>query len=257
MRSGIPRFIMRLFGSPSFLRGIIGLVICAPLFAAIYYLLRFLTGNPMDWTLPDGGGASGATLLFAGLGGAIGMLLGVGGFSPGSSAHEGPYVTYLENAEKEHAPGLLQIGLQNLVKFINWARPHIVSNIRPLLIALGVVIAIVAIIMFIGANPIVRVARTQTYDVNASVASMTGDKFLWFVLVVVVVFVSLIGAAFLLSLVMTSVSRQVEVAKKMKVSRLPDDSPVNKLGRYFERLIEFNLAWVRDIVEWIRVTSSR
>lgn len=257
MRSGIPRFLMRLFGSPSFLRGIIGLIICAPIFAGIYYLLRFLTGNPMDWTLPDGGGASGATLLFGGLGGAIGLLIGVGGFSAGSSAHEGPYITYLENQEKPQEPGLLQIGGQNLANFINWARPHIVSNLRPFAVSVGVIILIIAAIMFVGANPIVRVANTQTYNENASTASMTGDKFLWFVIVAVVVLVSLAGAAFLLSLVMTSVSRQVEVAKKMKVSRLPEESPINKLGRYFEKLIAFNLAWARDIVEWIRTTSSR
>jgi hypothetical protein len=257
MRTGIPRFIMRLIGSPSFLRGIIFGVILAPIVGALYFGLRFVTGNPMDWTLPDGGGSSGATLLFTGVGFALGMLIGLGGFSAGSSAHEGPYITYLENESKEKEPSFLQIGMQNLIKFINWARPHILSNIRPLLIAIGVIIAITAAIMFVGANPIVRVARTQTYDVNASTASMTGDKFLWFVLVVVIVLGGVVTTAFLLSLVMTSVSRQVEVAKKMKVSRLPEDSPVYGLGRYFERLIEFNLAWARDIVEWIRVTSSR
>jgi hypothetical protein len=237
---------------PGLTRGLITMLIGAVIAAGLYLVLRLLTGNPMDWAK-----ASGATFMFAGLGAAVGWIVGMGGFSAGASAHEGPLVTYLERADAPKAPGLPQVMAKNAAKFIKWAVPLVVPNLRPMGIALAWVVGIVAFFMFVSTNPIVRVTRTQTFSDAASTSTMTGDKFLIFVIVAMVIIGGLITMAVALSLIMASVSRQVEVAKKMPVSRLPEDSPFYKMGRYLEKLKDFVFAWVRDLLEGFRGTVVR
>jgi hypothetical protein len=237
---------------PGLLRGTLGLIIGGAVVSGLYIVLRLLTGNPMAWEQ-----LRGAMFMFGGIGAAAGWILGVGGFSPGASAHEGPVVTYLEQAQGPKEPGPAQLLAKNAVQFVKWAVPLVIPNIRTMGIALGWIAAITAFFLFIGANPIVRVTRTQTFNDAANTSTITGDKFLIFVIVTVVIIGGLVTTAFAISLIMASVSRQVEVAKKMKVSRLPDDSPLLKLGRYAERVKDFTLAWVRDMIEGFRGTVVR
>lgn len=237
---------------PGILRGTLSLIIGFVLTAILYLIIRALLGLPMDWA-----NSAGSTLMWSGLGGAFSWLLGVGAFSPGASAHEGPVVTWAENARHPKAPGVLAQLRTNTVRFFKWAVPLILPNIRPLLIALGVIVAITAIFMLLGANGIISVGRATTQIDAANTAEFTGDKFIIFLIVAAVVLGLLVGTAIGLGLLMTSLTRQVEIAKKVQRTALPDDSPLLKAGGYFERLLQFALAWVRDILDGFTKTIAR
>jgi hypothetical protein len=220
--------------------------------AVIYLIIRALLGLPMDWA-----NAAGSTLMWSGLGGSFGWILGVGAFSPGASAHEGPVATWAENAKLSRPPGLLAQGRINTVKFFKWAIPLILPNLRPLAIALGVIVVITLIFMLLGTNGIVSLGRLTTQNDAANTAEVTGDKLIIFLIIAAVVIGLLVGTAVGLALLMTSLTRQVEIAKKINRTVLPDDSPLLKLGRYFERLLQFGIAWVRDIIDGLTKTTIR
>ncbi|MFN8419786.1 MAG: hypothetical protein U0528_11190 [Anaerolineae bacterium] len=229
---------------PGILRGIISLIIGGVVTGGIYFLLRALTGNPLDWT-----NAGGATLMFAEVGAAFGWLIGVGGFSRGAASHEGPLVAHLEMEQLPKPPGIVAVTRRNVVNFVKWAAPQIIPNLRSILVAVGVITLIGAGVWFVASNPIVRISGRQTFDANADAGVITGDKFLIFVIVGGVIIGGVVTTAVVLALIFTSLNRQVEVAKKMKVSHLPEESIFYKFGRHLEKLKDFAASWLNDIVQ--------
>jgi hypothetical protein len=229
---------------PGLLRGVITAGIFFAIFAGASFLIRALQGLSLDWAK-----AAGATLMWGGLGSAVGWIIGLGAYSPGSSAHEGPVVTHLMLEATRTEPNFAQRAWKNIVAFTKWALPSVVPNLQTLGIALGAAVAVVGIMALIVLNPIVR-PRPTTFQQAADTANVVGEngsKFIVFAIVVLVVLALLIGTAFALSFIIASLSRQVEVAKKTKQSVLPSDSPLLKLGNYLERLLNFVIEWLRDI----------
>lgn len=237
---------------PGFIRAVIGSIICAVLVAVVYgVVVRPLTGANADPDVIAAGAidhSAGAILMFAGLGAAFGWLWGVGSFSPGASAHEGPNAYYEMN--KVEKPGAMVV----LREFSSKAIPFVLTNTRPMikpgLIALGICAAIVAALVFVATNPIVPVARRQTYNAVASATVMTGDKFIMFVIISAVMLAVLIGTAVGIALLVSVVNREVEVAKKS-----PNNPP--PVPPFFFRLIDFFVSWVNDIVEGTRKSITR
>lgn len=237
-----------------------GLIICSVTAAIVYLLIRSAIGPPQTPPTPDypRDTTVGAMLVFAGFGGAAGWLWGAGSFSSGAAAHEGPVVHYLEGSTKEKGPNLLSMGRVETLKFLKWAIPLVRPLIKPLGIALGIALIIFAVILLIGANPIVKLATLSTYNADASAAVITGNKVGAFILYAIFFVIGpLVTTALGLALIMVSLSRQVEVAKKMKVSRLPSESPVLRLGHYLLRLGEFFVAWLNDVLAGIQNWVSR
>jgi hypothetical protein len=188
---------------------------------------------------------NGATLIFGGLGMAFGALWGIGAFSPGASAHEGPRYYAAQHVQ----PNPLIVLAKQAFK----AAPGIMANVRPLLrplmVAIGIALAITAVIM--AASTLLPITRVQTNNVAASASAVTGDKFIMFVIVSVVILGAVGTLAVLLALGVNALTRQVGEAKKAAAE--PVKVEQNKLFRF----IGFIVSWVQDILQGTRKSMSR
>jgi hypothetical protein len=235
---------------PGFLRGAMGFGIGIVISVILYIIIRVLVGLPVDatpGTAAQPNTLNGAILMFAGFGGAIGWLWGVGSFAPGSGSHEGPVAHY--NAQ-ERGTSALVVARDRTLK----AMPHLIESlkpmIKPLLIALGISAAVVILFVLAGS---VLPTRIQTSNPDASVAAITGDKTpkaVIFLIVVVVVLGLLAGMAIGIGLLMSWLTREVEVAKKS-----PNNPPPIQPKLF--RIINFFMAWVNDILEGTRRSIMR
>jgi hypothetical protein len=224
---------------PGFLRGLIGMVLFGIIIGVLYLIVRVV----LFGLAPDQGG--GAALMFGGFGAAFGWLWGVGSFNPGAQAHEGPAVYAATHASDK--PGFATVARDRTLKLL----PHLISGIRPmlqpLLIALGICVAVVIISLLVGT---VLPTRIQTYNPDASVAELTQNKAVIFIIISVVILGALATMAVVLGLVMSWLTREVEVAKKS-----PDNPPPQNPTLF--RLIDFVLSWINDIIEGTRRSLTR
>ncbi len=221
-------------------KGAWGAAIAALVAAPAFLTVLIFFPQPMA-----AGPNNGATLIFGGLGMAFGGLWGIGAFSPGASAHEGPRYYAAQHVQ----PNPLIVLARQAFK----AAPGIIASVRPLLrplmVAIGIALAITAVIM--AASTLLPITRVQTNNVAASASAVTGDKFIMFVIVSVVILGAVGTLAVLLALGVNALTRQVGEAKKATAE--PVKVEQNKLFRF----IDFIVSWVQDILQGTRKSISR
>jgi hypothetical protein len=225
------------------LKRLVGAAAAAVLAVPIY--ITFLVAFPPPLGI---GPNSGATLMFAGLGMAFGFVWGVGAASPGASSHEGP--AYFAELAARAQPNPIKELRELALKLGPQAAETLLPLVRPLLITLGLVALVMLAVVFVATNPIVPVSRVQTNDAAASAVTMTGDKLLLFVVIIVVVLGAIATLAVLLALGVNLLNRQVNTAKK------EPKAPVEKLPNVF-RLFDFAVSWLADILGGLRRILSR
>jgi len=228
--------------------------------AAIISLIRAVMGEPFS---------SGSAVFFAAFGGLIGWLWGIGSFHKYSHDHHG-----IEHAITENAPNPLSVTAGR----VRQAVPGIMANIRPLiqplLIASGIAIAIVVLFLITGiilgheqTNSKVDASKANTNTAKvinqrklADPTALDGvvvfgetvpiNKTVFFVIIVIVVMGLMGGLALGLALLMNSLSRQVEVAKKAPANPAKTEPTVF-------RLIDFFVSWIGDILEGTKHSMNR
>lgn len=233
---------------PGFFRGVLALFGAGILTAIIYLILRLIFVGSIE-------NALGSTLVFSGFAAAFGFVWGVGGWSPGANDHEGPVAYAAEHPDT--SPTVPMTILDRTRKFVRWLTPQVIPLLRPLGIALAVVLVITGIVLFVAANPIVPAGRRQTAQSAADAALITGDKLLPFVIFIGVVVVSLAGFAITLAILFSYLNRQVEISHKVKTTPLPSDSPLMKVWRGIRGITAFFLEWVADIFEGLSKSVTR
>ncbi|MCC7208413.1 MAG: hypothetical protein IT323_13985 [Anaerolineae bacterium] len=220
------------------LKGVLGAALAAVLVVPAY--ITFLIPFPLG---AGAGPVEGTALLFGGFAMTLGFLWGVGFASPGASAHEGPgYTAALVAAERPRPQPVREVVLF-AEKQIPFVREHIVPLIRPILIAVGVVALLVGAVMFVAMNPIVPVGSAQTRDTAASALAVTGEKFILFVIIAVVVIGAVVGLALALSLGIRILNRQVVEAKQAA----PEPVEPRQFRSAF-KFVDFFVRWLQDLV---------
>jgi hypothetical protein len=200
-----------------------------------------------------------ATVMISFLAGSFSFIWGVGAVSPGASAHEGPTSYSIVSANED--PGTLGRSVKNQFQFVSnfvkWVVPQVVPLIRPLLITLGIVAIATIAIVLISSNPVVRIARDQTSLVDASATDLSTNKLVTFVILVAIVLGSVAAVGIGLALLMTSVSRQVEVSTKKKQTSIPNNWSIKRIGEGFSRFLTFVLDWVVDMLDRFTKSATR
>jgi len=251
---------------PGFARAVVGLIIGLILGVALITLIRALVFS-YDF-------ASGPAVLFGGFGGLFGWLWGVGSFNPYSHEHHG-----IEHAIEHPEPTAIDHALEAVRKEVPVVAENTKPFLQPLLLALGVCVAVVLVFMALGMIP-TPLQRVTTENAAASAVTPEGllnlfgtaspakcvgagaqslppgscglviNKTLFFLIVAVVLLVMLAILAIVLGLLMGALGNQVETVKK-----LPDQPPVEEPQLF--RLIDFFISWVNDLFEGLRQSVSR
>ncbi len=236
---------------PGVQRGVLGFILGIVLGVALITVIRLVMGlAPL----------SGAAVLFGGFGGLFGWLWGVGSFNPYSHEHHG-----IEHAIEANEPTPLAKLLHAARSATPGIREQVKPLIRPMMVALGVCVAAVAIFMVLGIVLTalnVPIARVQTETASASPMTAAGsitlpfgdgvqvNKTVFFVILSVVILGILGGLAIGLALMMNALSAQVEKAKQSPDTPLAEEPPTF-------RLIDFFLTWVNDILQGTKDSISR
>ena len=230
---------------PGLLRALIGLPFGLITGALLYTAIRSIVGEPYS------DATTGSVVIFAGFGGAITWLAGIGSFSSHSHEHDG-------FAHSPKDPGVLLVAGRAVAKRIPDMIRYVLPLIRPLLLAFGVVIAVLVIFLILGT--IAPIHRVQTDMASANAVTPAGDinlpgdismnKTVFFVGVVVFVLGNIAVLGLLLSWLIGLLNREVTIAKKAPNNPLKEEPPLF-------RLVDFFVTWVNDIMEGARHTVIR
>lgn len=209
-----------------------GAVIASALVVPAY--ITFLVAFPF----PAGAGPNnGATLVFGALGATLGLLWGIGAISPGASAHEGPAYYAAQKPLPEPGRQLPALARKYIPILVQTFQPFI----RPIGIAIGVALVLTVAFVLIGTSPITPLRRPQTSAAAADALAVTGDKFIAFVVVALVIIGAVVGMAVGLALLIRTINSQVTKAKAAPAEPLKQQPPLF-------RLLNFFLSWLADIL---------
>ncbi len=227
------------------LKRFIGVLVAALVPAPAY--VTFLVAFPL--ALFPSPANSGATGVFMAFGMAFGMVWGIGGLSKGASAHEGP--TYIAKLNAPPARKPVREARELATKLIPQALALFVPMIRPILTVVGVGVLLVGALLFVASNPIVPVAKQQTYQVAAATNAVTGDKLLLFVVVAVVILGAVVSLAVGLLLLINFLNQQVNKAKEDK----PEPVATEKIKAF--NIVNFFITWIGDIMNGLRRSMTQ
>jgi hypothetical protein len=240
-------------GRPGFPRAVFGLIaglIGGPIILAVIRFSLSMIGmvNIDQGLLPS----TGANLFFEGFGAMFGWLWGIGTFNPYSHDHGG-IPTNLDGK-----PGLMQIALHKGREAMPGIMVLVRPLIRPLLVALAICLVVTVLLLVIG-TPL---GRGQVLEPNASATTIAGgvtlpigdgfvvSKFVFFMIIMVLVLGALATMAVVLALVYNKVNHEVIAAKAS-----PDDPPKTEPTLF--RLIDFFVTWVQEILDGTKRSVSR
>jgi hypothetical protein len=231
---------------PGFLRGIFGFIIGTGIGAALIILIRLVMG--LDT------GSTGPIVIFAGFGGLIGWLWGVGSFNPLSHEHNG-----FAHAHYEKKPNRAMVVMSGAAKRAPDLIRQVLPMVRPLIVALVICAITVAAFM---ALSMLLTNRIQTDKVEASAVSPMGqivfggeegvkvNKTVFFLILAAVILGTLGAMSVGLALLFNALNKQVNEVKKE-----PNSPPQNEPALF--RLIDFFVTWVNDILEGTKNSVTR